>query len=108
FGPVAALVNSAGILQGAVRAMDMEMAQYETIMQVNQRGALLCSRAFASPMASRGRGAIVNICSIAGLRPGPQPAYAMSKSGLKVLTEILAAELGPSGVRVNAVAPGYT
>lgn len=107
-GPPAALVNSAGLLQGAVRTADMPLAAFDAILAVNLKGALLCSRAFGAGMRAAGRGAVVNIASIAALRPGPQPAYAMSKAGLVTLTGILAAEYGPSGVRVNAVAPGYT
>jgi NAD(P)-dependent dehydrogenase (short-subunit alcohol dehydrogenase family) len=59
-------------------------------------------------MCRRGAGAIVTLCSMTSVRPSAQPAYAVSKAGLKMLTEIMAAEFGPSGVRVNAVAPGYT
>lgn len=108
--PVApkALVNCAGILQGAVRSGDMDIAAFDSILSVNLRGVLLVSRAVGARMQSAGRGVIVNIASIASLRPAPQPAYATAKAGLKMLTEIMAAEFGPKGVRVNAVAPGYT
>lgn len=102
------LVNCAGLLQGAVRSETMESAAWDAIMTVNLRGVLLVSRAIGARMQQARRGAIVNIASIASFRPGPQPAYAAAKSGLKMLTEIMAAEYGPQGVRVNAVAPGYT
>ncbi|MYZ46907.1 SDR family oxidoreductase [Propylenella binzhouense] len=107
-GPLDALINSAGILQGAVRLTDMTMQAYDAIMAVNLRGAVLMGRAIGSLMADEGGGAIVNLCSISSVRASAQPAYATSKAGLKMLTEIMAAELGPRGVRVNAVAPGYT
>lgn len=103
-----ALINSAGILQGATRISDMALDVYDRLMAVNLRGSMLCSRAFGAQMARAGRGSIITLCSITSVRPGPQPGYGMSKAGLLMLTEILAAELGPSGVRVNAVAPGYT
>jgi len=107
-GTPGALVNSAGILQGAVRIADMALEAYDALMAVNLRGAMLCSRSFGTRMAAAGRGSIITLYSITSVRPGPQPGYAMSKAGLLMLTEILAAELGPAGVRVNAVAPGYT
>jgi NAD(P)-dependent dehydrogenase (short-subunit alcohol dehydrogenase family) len=108
YGTPAALINSAGLLQGATRIMDMATDAYDTLMAVNLRGAMLCSRAVGAQMVIAGRGSIITLCSIASVRPGPQPGYAISKAGLLMLTEILAAELGPSGIRVNAVAPGYT
>jgi NAD(P)-dependent dehydrogenase (short-subunit alcohol dehydrogenase family) len=107
-GTPGALVNSAGILQGATRIADMALDSYDALMAVNLRGAMLCSRAFGAQMAAAGGGSIITLCSITSVRPGPQPGYAISKAGLMMLTEILAAELGPAGVRVNAVAPGYT
>jgi NAD(P)-dependent dehydrogenase (short-subunit alcohol dehydrogenase family) len=107
-GPVDALVGSAGLLQHAVRVAEMDLAAFDRILQVNLRGSMLVSRAFGAQMKAAGRGSIIHLCSLTSLYPSPQPAYAMSKAGLKMLTEIMAAELGPHGVRVNAVAPGYT
>lgn len=108
FGVPAALVNSAGLLQGAVRITEMKLADYDAIHSVNLRGAMLTGRAIGVQMMARGRGSIVNLCSISSTRPSAQPAYATSKAGLKMLTEVMAAEFGAGGVRVNAVAPGYT
>lgn len=107
-GPVDAVVNSAGILENAVRLTAMPMAEYDEILSVNLRSAVLMGRAFGARLCSQGSGAIVHLCSMTSVRPSPQPAYAVSKAGLKMLTEIMAAEFGPSGVRVNAVMPGYT
>lgn len=103
-----ALVNSAGLLENAIRLTRMPMAEYDAIMNVNLRGSVLVARAFGAAMCARGQGAIVTLCSMTSIRPSGQPAYALSKAGLKMLTEIMAAEFGPMGVRVNAVAPGYT
>lgn len=107
-GAVSALVNSGGILQNATRITKMPIEDFDRIVDVNLRGTLLTARAFGARMAQDGDGSIVNLCSLTTFQATPQPAYGMSKSALKMLTEIMAAELGPQGVRVNAVAPGYT
>ena len=104
----AALINSGGILQNAVRVLDMEMAEFDRLFQINVRGTLLASRAFGASMCKAGRGSIINLCSMTTFRSSAQVGYTVGKSGLKALTETMAAEWGPSGVRVNAVAPGYT
>lgn len=106
-GAVDAVVNSAGILQNAVRALEMDMAEYDRIHAINVRGTLVVNRAFGAAMAARGQGVLINMGSLTTYRPSGQPAYAMGKTSIKMMTEILAAELGPKGVRVNAVAPGY-
>ena len=69
--------------------------------------SLLVNRAFGAAMAEAGQGVIVNLGSLTTFRPSGQPAYAMGKAAIRMMTEVLAAELGPRGVRVNAVAPGY-
>jgi len=106
-GAVDAVVNSAGVLQNAIRVTDMEIAEYDRIHAINVRGTLLVNQAFGRAMTARGSGAIVNMGSLTTYRPSGQPAYAMGKASIKMMTEILAAEFGPRGVRVNAVAPGY-
>lgn len=107
-GKVDVLVNSGGILQNAIRVGDMPIEEFDRIINVNLRGTVLMCKAIGNLMKARGFGSIVNLCSLTSFQGHPQPAYAMSKVGVKMLTEILAAELGPAGVRVNAVAPGYT
>ena len=106
-GRVDAVVNSAGILQNAVRFTEMDMAEFDRIHNINVRGTLLVNRSFGNAMSAAGSGAIINMASLTTYRPSGQPAYAMGKASIKMLTEVMAAELGPSGVRVNAVAPGY-
>lgn len=106
-GRIDAVVNSAGVLQNAVRITEMNMAEFDRIHAINVRGTLLVNRAFGAAMQTAGSGAIVNMGSLTTYRPSGQPAYAMGKASIKMLTEIMAAEFGPSGVRVNAVAPGY-
>lgn len=102
------LVNSGGLLQNPVRALAMDLAEFDRLWQVNVRGTLVAAQAFGAQMCAAGRGSIIQLCSLTSFRPSAQVAYAMGKASLKMLTEILAAEFGPKGVRVNAVAPGYT
>jgi NAD(P)-dependent dehydrogenase (short-subunit alcohol dehydrogenase family) len=108
YGPIHAYVNSAGILENAIRTTALPLSEYDLIMNVNLRGTFLLSRAIGATMCKQGYGSMVHLCSMTSVRPSGQPAYAVSKAGLKMLTEIMAAEFGVYGVRVNAVAPGYT
>jgi NAD(P)-dependent dehydrogenase (short-subunit alcohol dehydrogenase family) len=78
------------------------------VNRVDLRGTYLCCAVFGSAMARARSGAIVNIASVAGMRSGPLHAYAPAKAGVISLTECLAGEWGPKGVRVNAVSPGFT
>ncbi|AYG64506.1 SDR family NAD(P)-dependent oxidoreductase [Rhizobium jaguaris] len=103
-----ALINSGGILQNATRLTAMRIEDFDRILDINLRGSVLTGKAFGKRMAEAGSGSIINMCSLTTFQAHPQPAYAMSKAALKTLTEVMAAELGPQGVRVNAVAPGYT
>lgn len=102
------LVNCAGILQNATRVLTMQMSEFDKIMDVNLRGTIIASREIGGRMCRRGSGSIINLCSLTTFRASAQVAYALGKSSLRMLTEITAAEFGPAGVRVNAVAPGYT
>lgn len=107
-GPVDAIVNSAGIIQVPVRPSELPMSVFDDIVRINQRGVYLCCTAFGHRMVTRKRGAIVNIASISGMISMPLHAYCPSKAAVISMTECLAAEWGPVGVRVNAVSPGYT
>ncbi len=106
-GPVAMLVNSAGIIQGdTVAPQEIAMDTYDRVFQVNLRGTFAACVAFGQRMAERRGGAILNIASIAGMRSTPLHAYGPMKAAVIQLTENLAAEWGPSGVRVNCLSPG--
>lgn len=107
-GPVDGLVNSAGILSAPVPPEQLPMAEWDRVIRVNQRGTYVCALSFGKRMAERGRGSIVNIASITALRSVPLHAYAITKAAVASMTMNLAAEWGPKGVRVNAVAPGFT
>lgn len=108
FGPVEVLVNSAGIIQQPQRPTDLSMEAYDQVVKIDQRGTYLASVVFARRMLPRGRGSIINIASIAGMRALPLHAYSPAKAAVISMTGCLAAEWGPNGIRVNAVSPGYT
>ena len=110
-GKVDILVNNAGGVKGQVGRPLEEIApeEWQAIFDVNLTGAFYCSQAVAPGMKAAGYGRIVNISSGAGLRvslTGIQ-AYAASKAGQIGLTRQLAHELGPFGITVNNVAPGF-
>ena len=107
-GPIDILITSAGILQPPLPPDQLPQDIWDQVVAVDQRGVYLCCRAFGTRMAIRGAGAIVNIASVAGMRAMPLHAYAPAKAAVIAITEALAAEWGRSGVRVNAVAPGFT
>lgn len=103
------LINCAGtnVLEGV---LDMTEAGYEAVMGINLRAALICAQEFArARVAAGGGGVIVNVTSIAGHRGFEgHMVYAASKAGLEGATRVMAKELGPHGIRVNAVAPTVT
>ena len=107
-GPVDVLVNSAGVIQVPLSPETLPMDSWDQVVRVDQRGTYVACLVFGRRMAMRGRGAIVNIASVAGMRSMPLHAYAPAKAAVISMTECLAAEWGRSGVRVNAVSPGYT
>ncbi len=107
-GPVDVLVNCAGILQRVLPPDQLSMKEWDRVVRVHLRGTYMMCAALGSAMAARGRGAIVNIASISGMRSGPLYAYGPAKAGIINLGECLAGEWGPKGVRVNTVSPGFT
>jgi NAD(P)-dependent dehydrogenase (short-subunit alcohol dehydrogenase family) len=107
-GPVDVLVNAAGIYP-ATPLLDMTAAIWDRVQDVNVRAALLTTVAFGRAHAQAGTtGAVVNISSGAATRARPGAAhYATSKAALEMVTKACAVELGPHGIRVNAVSPGF-
>ncbi|MFE6281525.1 SDR family NAD(P)-dependent oxidoreductase [Streptomyces sp. NPDC057877] len=107
-GPVTGLVNNAAVTGLLGRLSDTDTAVLRRVVEVNLLGALLCARRAAQLMTPRGGGVIVNISSAAATlgSPGEYVHYAATKAAVDALTVGLAKELGPDGVRVNAVAPG--
>lgn len=101
------LVNNAGIARENL-LLKMTEDEWDEVIATNFRGALNCCRAVAPLMAAAGAGHIINIASVSGLRGRPgQGHYAAAKGAVIGLAQSLAAELGSTGVRVNAIVPGY-
>ena len=105
-GPVDALVNNAGILMFK-SILETTKADFERVLGVNLVGELLGIKAVAPGMIARGRGSIINVSSVDGMKgANGLVAYASSKWGVRGLTKVAAMELGHKGVRVNSVHPG--
>jgi NAD(P)-dependent dehydrogenase (short-subunit alcohol dehydrogenase family) len=102
------LVNNAGIVKFDY-LLDMSVADFRRILDVDLTGAFILSRACGRRMRDRGQGgSIVSISSIGGMTPSlGTNAYAPAKAGIIALTQLMALEFGPLGIRVNCVAPGF-
>jgi 3-oxoacyl-[acyl-carrier protein] reductase len=105
-GPPTVLVNNAGVLRDNL-LFKMTEDDWDTVMGVHLRGAFLMSRAAQAHMTQARFGRIVNLSSTSALGNRGQANYAAAKAGLQGFTKTLAIELGPFGVTVNAVAPGF-
>ncbi|BBH68886.1 3-oxoacyl-ACP reductase [Actinoplanes sp. OR16] len=105
-GGIDILVNNAGVLRDNL-LHKMSSSDWDIVMNVHLRGAFLCSRAAQRHMVPRRSGKIVNTSSVSALGNRGQANYSAAKAGIQGLTRTLAMELGPFGINVNAVAPGF-
>jgi NAD(P)-dependent dehydrogenase (short-subunit alcohol dehydrogenase family) len=108
FGGIELAVANAGVGGDEVELIDLEPAEFDRIVSVNLRGVFLTCRAGGRVLREARRGSIVTVSSIFGWEPYPRTAaYSATKAGVIALTQAMAAELAPYGVRVNSIAPGY-
>ena len=116
YGAIDILINNAGITRDAqlVKVKDgvanssMNDAEFDAVIAVNLKGVFECTQAVAETMTAQGSGSIVNASSVVGLYGNfGQTNYAATKAGVIGFTKTWARELGPKGVRVNAVCPGF-
>jgi 3-oxoacyl-[acyl-carrier protein] reductase len=106
FGRLDILVNNAGVALNKP-FLTTTLGEWERQLRVNLTGTFLCAQAAARAMVTQRSGCIVNLASISGQRGGiGRAAYGSSKAGVILLTKVMAVELAPLGIRVNAIAPG--
>lgn len=107
FGGVDVLVNNAGISRNG-SMLTLSLDDFDRVMHVNLRGTFICSQQAARRMAQQRSGVIVNIASTRGLMSEANTeAYSASKGGILALTHAMAVSMGPKGIRVNAISPGW-
>jgi NAD(P)-dependent dehydrogenase (short-subunit alcohol dehydrogenase family) len=107
FGRIDILVNNAATNIAQEPVLQVDEAKFDKMIEVNLKSAFRFIQAVAPGMCERGSGSIINIASIAGLRPQLNGMlYSLTKAALIMMTQSYALELGPKGVRVNAIAPG--
>jgi gluconate 5-dehydrogenase len=106
-GPIDILVNNAGLqIRGAM--LDYDVEDFRHLVEVNLVAAFTVGKAVAGHMVPRGRGKIINICSVMSNVARPTvTAYTSTKGALKMLTQGMCADFGPLGIQVNALGPGY-
>ncbi len=109
FGKIDILVNNAGANPVLSSMIDLEEDSFEKVLEVNLKGAFLLSRAVAREMIKQGGGGrIINMSSVSGLRARADGtgAYCISKAAMNMMTQVMARELAPHHILVNAIAPG--
>ena len=106
FGRIDVLVNAAGVL-GVGGVVDLDAAEWDRVVDINLKGTFLVSKHVLRRMLARRSGSVIHVASVEGLEGMPQQAaYNASKGGVVILTRNMAADYGPSGIRVNCLCPG--
>lgn len=110
FGRIDILINNAGTNPALSSTLDMTERLWDSVMNLNLKGLFFLSQAVARVMKEHGGGSIVSVASIAGVKPEMNPevahVYSISKAGVVMATEVMAVDLAPYNIRVNAIAPG--
>jgi dehydrogenase/reductase SDR family protein 4 len=107
FGKIDILVNNAATNIAQEPCLNVDEAKFDKMVDINLKSVFRLTQAIAPGMCDRGSGSIINIASVAGIRPQYYGLlYSMTKAALIMMTKSYAVELGPKGVRVNAIAPG--
>jgi 3-oxoacyl-[acyl-carrier protein] reductase len=107
FGKIDVLVNNAGIWDGSY-LVRLDKEDWDRVLSVNLTGAFLMARAAAKVMLKQRSGRIINVASILGFKGTPKSlVYGAAKAAVIQMTKVIAIELGPAGIRVNAIAPGF-
>ena len=107
FGRIDILVNNAATNVAFGPCLEMDEGQFDKMVEINLKSAFRLMKLVAPGMCQRGSGSIINIASVSGFRPQIHSLlYSMTKAALIMMTQSYALELGPKGVRVNAIAPG--
>ena len=106
-GRIDVLVNNAATNIAYGPCLEFDEAQFDKMVEINLKSAFRLTQLVAPGMCERGSGSIINIASVSGLKPQLHSLlYSLTKAALIMMTQSYALELGPSGVRVNAIAPG--
>ena len=107
YGKIDILANCAGVWIPGETLIECGDQHWDTVIDTNLKGTYLCCQAVGKMMIARKTGCIINLSSEVGLTPGPGAgAYSISKAGIIMLTRVLALEMAPYKIRVNAIAPG--
>lgn len=106
-GRIDVLLNNAGVWEGSY-LVRLNKEDWDKVVKVNLTGVYLMARAAGKVMLKQRSGKIINVASILGFKASPQSlAYAATKAGVIQMTKVMAVELGPAGITVNAIAPGF-
>lgn len=107
YGQIDVLVNNAGIVKDNFLLM-LDLNDLDSCMELNVKGYFYCAQQVALKMFRKKSGVIINMSSVSGeLALAGQSVYSATKGAVNAMTRVLAKELGPKGIRVNAVAPGF-